>query len=95
MRLAGKHIPPVSSPTHQQRLPPPRPYAPEQTQLVGCPRHLLAGNCCPSGYQPWLLLPGPLSGRHASTALTGCHEGQKPKLLLSSSAGLLWHRPVF
>ena len=35
MRLAGKHVPPVTSPTHQQRLPPPRPYAPEQSHLVG------------------------------------------------------------
>lgn len=45
MRLVGKHVPPVTSPTHQQRLPPPRPYAPEQTHLVSCPAHLLSGPC--------------------------------------------------
>ena len=45
MRLAGKHIAPMTSPTHQQRLPPPRPYAPEQTHLVGYPWHILSGPC--------------------------------------------------
>ena len=80
MRLAGKHVPPVTSPTHQQRLPPPRPYAPEQAHLVRCMGGLSSGRCCPPVQQPRLLLPGLLSRWHTSVAApTRCPEEQEAK----------------